>query len=289
MASFYTQSSSTKLSKGFTLLELIIVIILLGVMAVGISGFITLATQTYLNVSERDKLLSSARFAVERLNREVRDAVPNSVRVKQGVFSGFDIQCIEFVPTVASTTYTDIPISPEIATDDITVIPFVGDDGSDYQCDVNCLDSVVIYPLNSDDIFQNQFDGVGKVFGLKTVTQTTASEWTLTLDRSLGVVFDDESPTKRLFVMKAPVSYCVASNRLFRYDNYGYSPTQLLPPIAPSQLMAENIVNMDLNESAFTVLSATLQRNAMVEMSLHFSRDDEDLVFNNDIHILNIP
>lgn len=50
---------------GFTLLELIIVIILLGVMAVGITGFITLSTQTYLNVTERDELLASARFAVK--------------------------------------------------------------------------------------------------------------------------------------------------------------------------------------------------------------------------------
>ena len=87
---------------GFTLLELIIVIILLGVMAVGITGFITLSTQTYLNVTERDELLASARFAVERLNREVRNALPNSLRVKTNVDT--NKQCLEFIPIQASTT-----------------------------------------------------------------------------------------------------------------------------------------------------------------------------------------
>ncbi|PCI59587.1 MAG: prepilin-type cleavage/methylation domain-containing protein [Gammaproteobacteria bacterium] len=275
--------------QGFTLVELVIVIVLLGIMAVGITGFITLSTQTYINVADRDELISSARFAVERLNREIRNAVPNSVRVKQTVFAGFNIQCIEFVPTVASTTYIDIPVSPEIATDILTVIPFIGSDGNNYQCTGNCLDAVVVYPLNSGDLFNNQFDGVGKVFGLKTVTVSSAIEWALTLDRSLGVIFDDNSPTQRLFIIRAPVSYCVASNSLLRYDNYGYSPTQLVPPIAPAKLMAEDIVNMDLNESAFSMLNATLQRNALVDIKLHFSRNNENIIFDNQIHISNIP
>ncbi len=47
-------ANKNKRMNGLTLMELIIVIILLGVMAVGIAGFITLTTQTYLNVSERD-------------------------------------------------------------------------------------------------------------------------------------------------------------------------------------------------------------------------------------------
>jgi MSHA biogenesis protein MshO len=275
--------------QGFTLVELVMVIVLLGVMAVGITGFIGLSTQTYINVSSRDELLASARFAIERLNRELRNAVPNSVRVKQGVFAGFDIQCIEFVPTVASTTYTEIPVSPEPATDLITVIPFVGEDGNAYQCPSNCVDSVVVYPLTASDLFNNQFDGVGKVFGLKTVAQTTTTEWTLTLDRGLGVQFDADSPTQRLFIIRAPVSYCVANSSLYRYSSYGYSPTQVLPPIAPARLMAENIINMNVNEPAFVVANPSLQRNALVDIKLHFQRLEEDIVFNNQIHLSNVP
>ena len=67
---------------GFTLVELVMVILLLGVMATFSSQFIGIGTQIYGDASRREQLMSDARFAMERLNREVRDAVPGSVRVE---------------------------------------------------------------------------------------------------------------------------------------------------------------------------------------------------------------
>jgi MSHA biogenesis protein MshO len=60
---------------GFTLIELVMVILLLGILAAGVTSFIGLSTQTYLNVTERDEIISTARFALERLNREVRNSL----------------------------------------------------------------------------------------------------------------------------------------------------------------------------------------------------------------------
>lgn len=280
-----SQKSFISKSKGFTLLELIIVIIILGIMSVGIAGFMKLSTQTYLNVSERDELLSSARFAVERLNREIRNAVPNSIRVKNDSTR----QCIEFVPIIASAIYTEIPVLPDLPSNTLSVIKFQGENNSDYQCSGVCLDAVTVYPLTSGDLFANQYDATGKTFGLKSVTQITPDEWTLTLDRTSGVIFDDDSPTNRLYIIRRPVSYCVKNNSLYRYDNYGYSATQLLRPIAPETLMAENIRNINLSNLPFVLHEPTLKRNAIVQVMLNFFRDEEELVFNNDIHILNIP
>jgi MSHA biogenesis protein MshO len=68
-------------AKGFTLVELVTVIIVLGVVSVGISGFIRTGVQTYSDVIERDQLLGDSRFVVERIHRELRLAIPNSARV----------------------------------------------------------------------------------------------------------------------------------------------------------------------------------------------------------------
>lgn len=277
--------ANLKVNKGFTLVELILVIIILGIMSVGIAGFITLTTQTYINVSERDELLANARFVVERLNREIRNALPNSIRIKNDTIS----QCIEFTPIIASTTYTDIPVAPEPASDALSVIPFQGEDENDYQCDGFCLDAVTVYPLFSIDVYSNQFDGAGKVFGVKTVAQTTSDEWTLTLDRTSGVLFDDDSPTQRLYIIRRPVSYCVKDNAIVRYADYGYSVNQSLNPIAPSVLMAEDVATINDTQLPFTIVPATLQRNAMIQTRLHFERDGEDIIFNNDIHVTNVP
>ena len=61
-------------ARGFTLIELVVVILLLGVMATFTSQFISTGTQLYADASAREQLMSDVRFGVERLNREVRDA-----------------------------------------------------------------------------------------------------------------------------------------------------------------------------------------------------------------------
>ena len=94
-----------RLIRGFTLMEMILVIIILGIMGAGISGFISLSTQSYLNATNRDELIGNARFVIERLSRELRNAVPNSIRVQS--WAGNRLQCIQFTPIVASTVYTD--------------------------------------------------------------------------------------------------------------------------------------------------------------------------------------
>ncbi|MGL4478103.1 MAG: PilW family protein, partial [Aeromonas veronii] len=65
-------------NSGFTLVELVMVILLLGIMATFTSQFIGIGTQIYGDASSREQLMSDARFAMERLNRELRDAVPGS-------------------------------------------------------------------------------------------------------------------------------------------------------------------------------------------------------------------
>jgi len=269
--------------KGFTLLELIIVIIILGIMSVGIAGFITLSTQTYLNVSERDELLANARFVIERLNREIRNAVPNSIRVK----NSSSMQCIEFVPIEASTTYIDIPVAPEAARNTITVIPFNNKNDTPYKCD-ECSDQVIVYPLSASEVYDSFNDSTGKVFNLGNFSSSALNEWTLPIASENGVVFDDDSPTERLYIANQQVTYCVLFESIYRFKN-GIGGSQSLPPRSRPYLMAEYVAPININDLPFTIMPATLARNAMVQVNLHFIRNDEDYVFNNDIHIHNVP
>lgn len=289
------ENSARKEQTGFTLMELIIVIIVMGVMSVGISSFITLGTQTYVNVTERDELLANARFAVERLNREVRNAVPNSMRVAVDNVTTPTSQCLEFLPIVASTIYTDIAVAPETAANSLSVIPFELENGDDYSCAANdlnnpCDDFVIVYPLNYEDIYQNHTDNSGKAFEIKNYSATNASE----IELKQTATFSEYSPTERAYIINSPISYCIdgTANTLTRYAHYGYKIAQALPPISSTTLKSDLMVNslsFDENYLPFTVLPASLQRNAVVQIKLNFIRDDEQVVFDNAIHIINIP
>ena len=283
-------------SKGFTLMELILVIIILGIMSVGISGFISLSTQTYMNATNRDELIGNARFAIERLNRELRNALPNSVREKS--WSG-QIQCIQFVPIIASTVYTDIPVSPEPASKVLSVIPFNDDKGEPYQCDstASCTAFVAVYPLNNDEVYVDYRESSGKLFRVDNIdTSVAAGEpWKINLLNTSVVHFDEDSPTQRLYLVDEQISYCAVpvpeanSLTLIRFREDITEGVQGYPSGATRVYMAAYLDELSSDDLPFTVLPATLQRNAVVQLHLKFTKEDEDYVFDHEVHISNVP
>jgi len=239
-------------SAGFTLIEMITVIVLLGVLAAAITSFIKFGTQIYTETTARDQLVSSARFAIERLNREVRNALPNSV-----IVSG---KCLKFTPIIESTIYTDIPVAPEVARNTINIIKF----DEDFDASWNA----VVYPLSTDDVYDNN----NKVHGVNSIIDT-GDEWVITLDNV--VLFADDSPTHRLYFINGMVEYCLQNGQLLRTDL-----------LNNNVLMAEYI---SITNSSFEVQEATLQRNAMVQIHFRFEKNNEKITFNNEIQVLNVP
>lgn len=247
-------------SSGFTLIELIAVIVILGVLATAISSFIKFGTQVYTETTARDQLVSSARFAIERLNREVRNALPNSLRLKDVGTA----KCLEFTPILESTSYTDIPVAPEAVSNIIKVIQFNEPFKNNW--------SAIVYPLTPSDVYPLIPSNSDKVHGVASV-DTTGDEWVITLDNN-NVLFSEDSPTERLYFINVDetVEYCVQGGILTRNDI----------------LMAQDIHNLDL-DPPFEVLAATLQRNAMVQIHFLFEKNKEQVTFNNEIQVLNVP
>lgn len=275
--------------KGFTLMEMTLVIVILSIMAVGISGFITLSTNTYLNATNRDELIGNARFVIERLNRELRNAVPNSIRVRD--VGGGRIQCLQFTPIVASTAYTDIPVQPEPASKILSIIPFNDENGNPYSCgDASiCKDLVTVYPLEPDtDIYSNHsLTNEGKIFRVNNVDRSV-SPWQLNIQKAQGIHFKEDSPTSRLYITNEQVSYCAHLGFIFRYSDPITSGVQ---PIIGSErvYMAGYLINDIRDHAPFTIQPATLKRNAVVQIHLNFTKNDESYVFDHDIHLNNVP
>jgi prepilin-type N-terminal cleavage/methylation domain-containing protein len=61
-------------AKGFTIIELIVVIIVLGVVGVFTFQFLASGIQTYITMQRQKDLFDEARLCLERMSREIRDA-----------------------------------------------------------------------------------------------------------------------------------------------------------------------------------------------------------------------
>lgn len=86
-------------ARGFTLLELVIVLVLIGITAVFGTRFIADMATSYTGSAERAQALAGARFALERIKRELSQAYSPSV------YFSDDKRCLSFVPVLASGKY----------------------------------------------------------------------------------------------------------------------------------------------------------------------------------------
>ncbi len=269
------------LSIGFTLIELILVIIVLGILATITTSYLSLGVRMYTEANERTQLLNQSRFAIERLTRELRNVVPNSVRI-QG-------SCIEFMPLSAAARYSVVPFdSVGTSLTFYSALPEWQDsDTSNDNSLVNSGDYLSIYPTSSAHIYGD----IALAGTEKRTVQITSDPVATGGDVNLTILsnrFPAQSSSQRMYLMpSSPVSYCVANAQLRRYDNYAVTQNQQVN-LSGGILMAENLDQGSFQP--FTIAPAVLQRNAVVHIILKFQSDfGDDLFFNQEVHVPNVP
>ncbi|MFT7568977.1 MAG: MSHA biogenesis protein MshO, partial [Pseudoalteromonas distincta] len=138
-----------KYQNAFTLIELLLVMVIIGILAVSAFSFIGAGVSIYSQGVERQEAVAQARFLITRLSKELRHATPNSLRLScDNSTSGACIaqQCLEFTPFLSATHYTNY--LPTVAPFNVSAVDFELNNLTQPQAG----DWATIYPLSSADI-----------------------------------------------------------------------------------------------------------------------------------------
>lgn len=263
-------------NRGFTLIEMIVVIVITGIIAAAVAVFIRYPVQGYGDAVRRAELTDAADVALRRVARDVRLALPNSLRV---MTSG-GIYYIEFIGTQSGGRYRD-------ETDGSTggnFLDFLGDTAFDVlgPAELAAGDFVVIYNLGVPGADAYAGNNRAQVQSLAGNTVTLGASHVFPF-RSPGARFQVVPGATRAVTYACPQAGVGAAGNLTRHWNYGFNAAQAVPAGGSSALLAGNVTcSVDYSNNA-------TGRNGLLFISLTLTSGGETVTLFNQIHVDNSP
>ena len=304
--------------RGFTLVELIMVIVIMGVIGGIVSIFMKSPINAYFASARRAALTDAADTVVRRMARDVRKALPNTLRPLNAS------QCIEFIPTKTGGRYREsFGNSVAVVPPADTMLDFSAVDKSFFMLGDSAIlptdqqiaadDLIAVYNLGITGSDAYALDNIDRVVSAPAVPASGAlgaETHITTAGRPSESPYPLESGSKRFHVIPAGQQVvrlaCVdvgsvageGTGGLYRYvskvliSSSGVRTSYATSAACPSVLsdlptgaamMANNVSACSFN------YDATIQRNAIVQMTLGLTRSNETVRLYHEVHVDNTP
>jgi MSHA biogenesis protein MshO len=275
--------------RGFTLVELIMVIVIMGVVGGMVSVFMKGPIDAYISGGRRAALTDTADTTVRRMARDLHRALPNSLRVCPAGVNG-----LEFIPTKAGGRYRAEGAGALIFSTSISSFNMLGDyanfAGAPVPADqkIAAGDLIVVYNLGPGITEADAYAGnnVATVSSLGTAAPNETS-----INFTLPVQFPLASASNRFQVVPSTeqmVSYVCSARTLYRTASSALTASASC--LTSGAKIATN-VDCDNTSFSFTDSGNALNRNALVSMrlTLQDSSTTESVTLQHEVHVDNTP
>ncbi len=286
---------------GLTLVEMIVVIVIAGIVAGIAARFIAGPVKGFVDTARRAELVDAADTALKHMIRELRQALPNSIRV---ACSG---RCIEFLRVLEGGRYRARPPG-----DPLRFTPASPDDRFDVVGQLQRLAEIDTGPGPNDCV-----QGRADCLVIYNTGQPGANAWasdnmaTITavvddgaadgsdhirfnnLSFSSGRAFPYPSPQQRFYVVDTPVTFhCdLTAGTIRRYQDYRIEATQPTDPASPPLSLAPSppLVVDRVSACRFTYSPGSSTRAGLVTATLTVTEAGESVTLLQQAHVPNQP
>jgi len=284
---------------GFSLIEAIAAIVILGIIAASVAVFMQKPIQGYFSSTTRLQMADTADTALRRIARDVRLALPNTVRVDaSGMF-------LEFIPIKSGGRYQD---NDACFSTGCSSLSTMGDMLSNVQVTLNS-DQVSIYSQYNNNPADCTLSSAGlySVYCGSGVTTLTSATGSGSSSNTLGFastlfVPPGGSPTRRIFIISAsPVTYAcdAATATLWRISGYARQSAQPVSLIAVPLLTATSKVPLATNVTCpaiaagspprFSYAAGASERYSLLSFWITLTNSGETISLLNQVHVDNTP
>jgi MSHA biogenesis protein MshO len=273
--------------RGFSLVELIVVIVVLGILGASVGMFINTPVRAYFDTMRRAAMTDAGDTAVRRLMRELQHALPNSVRIT----SSGTVLFLEFVPIADAGRYrAAISGGAEPAGNN----PLDFSDAADTSFQV--LGSAVTVPGNAQLVVFNLGYGDFDVYGgqnRRAVTTGAGPTQTIAFAATASA-FPGESPDRRFYLVTTPVTYVCApaadgSGRIDRYAGYALQASQPASTAGAPLATASSALVLDKVSGCSFELTPTLANANAVAFRLQLTDGGETVTLHSQAYLANMP
>jgi MSHA biogenesis protein MshO len=267
---------------GFTLLEAVLVIMLTGIVGVMVSTFIRQPIDAYVDLGRRAELTDAADVVLRRMARELRTALPNSVRVDaSGTY-------VEFLPVRSAGRYRAALTTS--GTGDALDFSATSDGTFDVlgpPVAAQAGDQLVVHNLG--------LPGADAYEGSSRRALTTTGTGLSSLGYAVGgTQFPYASPHQRFHVVSTPASFgCTplagGAGSLRRYAGYPIQATQPTATLSSLSGSGNALLTGWVSACSFTYSGSTTTRNAVVTLRLTLTSGGENITLLQQVQVEGSP